>query len=348
MQAFMCADTANQAHVHESPALEWESGIQEPECPRCGYGLTGVVRSWTDACPLQGRCSECGLEFEWRDALNPQFSFPRWCVEGDGGRSVPLRAIRTMLMMFRPWRFWRELQMQHPVRWWRISLVFVLIVPLLYLVFAISAGLATWDSAKSSATVGVRKNPPWVDALQAGAMLNWFSTPTRSGPMPSTAINLYKPFRIVSAGWHSIRFKFDGRSSSYMRPVIAERGFTLICTVLGCPLGFILLPISRRVAKVRWRHVLRISLYSLLLAAFPLAIDIYAQLREPRSIQSLSIADIMLMLGLAAAAAWWGFAIHRYLRMRHAWLVAAYVILFAFLVQYFILQCVDLLIELLN
>jgi len=46
-----------------------------PACPRCQYNQSGTVAAWpTDAvgaaCPLQGRCPECGLDFACRDVLN--------------------------------------------------------------------------------------------------------------------------------------------------------------------------------------------------------------------------------------------------------------------------------------
>lgn len=48
-------------HHDERPAV----------CPRCGYDLHGTIDTWTDACPLTGVCSECGLEFIWSEILCP-------------------------------------------------------------------------------------------------------------------------------------------------------------------------------------------------------------------------------------------------------------------------------------
>ena len=52
-------------------------GQAEPMCPRCGYDLSGQVRTWTDACPLAGVCTECGFEVEYRFVLNPGLT-ARW------------------------------------------------------------------------------------------------------------------------------------------------------------------------------------------------------------------------------------------------------------------------------
>ena len=53
----------------------------DTSCPRCGYSQRGIVASWRDACPLAGRCAECGLDFVWSELLRPNLHEPRWCVE---------------------------------------------------------------------------------------------------------------------------------------------------------------------------------------------------------------------------------------------------------------------------
>ncbi|MCZ6834720.1 MAG: hypothetical protein O7G85_03005, partial [Planctomycetota bacterium] len=35
----------------------------------CGYDLRGTMGDWTNACPLRGVCSECGLGFDWADMI---------------------------------------------------------------------------------------------------------------------------------------------------------------------------------------------------------------------------------------------------------------------------------------
>lgn len=82
-------------------------------CPRCGYDQRGIIAQWTDACPLQGTCTECGLQYEWLDLLKP------WCVEN---ASSQYRLVRRMIGTFvrsvlAPWRFWREIRITHEHRW---------------------------------------------------------------------------------------------------------------------------------------------------------------------------------------------------------------------------------------
>jgi len=92
----------------DSPA---PSLISDPACPRCGYSLRGVAQ-WTDACPLTGTCSECGLEVEWRKAftiLPHPWLFERlW-------RFRPVRSfVATASRALRPWRLWKEVDLSEP------------------------------------------------------------------------------------------------------------------------------------------------------------------------------------------------------------------------------------------
>ncbi len=81
-------------------------------CPRCGYDLSGAVDSWSDRCPLEGVCPECGLSHRWRDVLNPGFAIPVWFVENP---NTPFRRgfPRTSARCFRPRSFWRDIWMTH-------------------------------------------------------------------------------------------------------------------------------------------------------------------------------------------------------------------------------------------
>ena len=85
-------------------------------CPRCGYDQRGIMATWSDSCPLNGTCTECGLQFSWSEAIHPEKSEPLWCVE-----FVPLRR-RVPVRSFWPWRFWSRLRMSQPIRWGRLAL----------------------------------------------------------------------------------------------------------------------------------------------------------------------------------------------------------------------------------
>ncbi|MCZ6835837.1 MAG: hypothetical protein O7G85_08695 [Planctomycetota bacterium] len=106
----------------------------ETACPRCGYDLQGVIASWEDACPMQGVCAECGLEYSWAEVMCPDKFEPRWCVEFKSrSLSFVRKAFKTFAKSLRPWSFWRDLKMSNDIHWLRLILylVLVLLLPLL-------------------------------------------------------------------------------------------------------------------------------------------------------------------------------------------------------------------------
>src|SRR5436190_16859703 len=92
-------------------------------CPRCGYDQRGIMATWSDSCPLNGTCTECGLQFSWSEAIHPEKSEPLWCVEFVPlRRRVPVACVWTFVRSFWPWRFWSRLRMSQPIRWGRLAL----------------------------------------------------------------------------------------------------------------------------------------------------------------------------------------------------------------------------------
>src|SRR3954466_10401245 len=85
-------------------------------CPRCGYDQRGVVATWTESCPLEGTCSECGLTLNWSEVLNPEQHEPQWCVEFvPKWQRVPAACMKTCLMSLWPWTFWKQIKMSQPI-----------------------------------------------------------------------------------------------------------------------------------------------------------------------------------------------------------------------------------------
>lgn len=86
-----------------------------PLCPRCGYDQTGVISSWQHSCPLTGICPECGLDFPWRNLLNPDHASHLSLFEH--AQSHRLRAWwRTTRKTWRPRRFWKWLRIDQEIR----------------------------------------------------------------------------------------------------------------------------------------------------------------------------------------------------------------------------------------
>ena len=133
-------------HTHETEQRDMLS-------PRCGYDLHGVISSWTNACPLHGNCSECGLDIDWADIVQGRLGqMPRWYVENGGLRTF-VTSIWTLLNSFALTWFWRRIKLEHEVR----------ISPLMhYLVIAhVLALVASSAMCGIVATAGARALNPY-------------------------------------------------------------------------------------------------------------------------------------------------------------------------------------------
>ncbi len=127
-------------------------------CPRCGYDVSGVVPTWTESCPLEGTCSECGLSFTWADIFFPDRLWPRWSFE-HGRRASPWRAIRMAARSFRPVNFWNGMRLEARVRPARLAIFAALVVLATWATIALLWGYNGYQMA----TLG-RQQSKWVGA----------------------------------------------------------------------------------------------------------------------------------------------------------------------------------------
>lgn len=101
------------------------------ECPRCDYDLRGAVQSWREMCPLEGRCTECGLEFDWADLFTRPLH--DWLFEHQYRRRPVRSALFTMIAPLGGRRICREVTLVQPIRlapliWLLVGLVLATIV----------------------------------------------------------------------------------------------------------------------------------------------------------------------------------------------------------------------------
>lgn len=92
----------------------------------------GEVDSWSEKCPLEGRCSECGLELSWHDLLSLLRIVPRWSFEHARtrrGRAFFGTVSRAVL----PWRLTRSLKLHHPFRLGRLVILLACVALMMYL-----------------------------------------------------------------------------------------------------------------------------------------------------------------------------------------------------------------------
>lgn len=224
----------------------------------------------------------------------------------------------------------------------------LLMLPILYLTFAVMLGGATVTASYQSTMYGTPVARPWLVGAQA-AIAPWTQAAVSAyGPLPQHLLRRFEWNRIALDGWFGIRSSLDFAGSSNGWGTISRAAFALICTLSACPVGFVLLPASRRVAKVRWRHIGRIAAYGLLIAVIPIAVDLFDQLPGVPYRWFGGVTLIMQVVVFGFATCWWAAAVRNYLRMPHAWGIAVYVVIFAYLFQWLIWQLIDMAIVLLK
>lgn len=194
-----------------------------PECPRCGYDLSGEAERWTDACPFKGRCSECGLDVVWGDLLNERLRRPAWLFELAEPQQLRWAFVRTAWRAIRPWRFWRDVRMEYPIAWRRLVVLVVFLFPMLYI---------TLLSAPVAARLGI-----------------------------GNVVNSYPAMMHFEHYWPEIVFPF-GALYRWWYPDIRAAAWISALAVLLLPMTLYLLPVTLRSARIRRAHIWRATLYS--------------------------------------------------------------------------------------
>ncbi|MCZ6835839.1 MAG: hypothetical protein O7G85_08705 [Planctomycetota bacterium] len=277
------------------PGTETTEGqANEPsvQCPRCGYDLEGARMARTEHTETQGRCSECGLVFDWTDVLDPKRDQPRWCVEyADSFFGLIKRSIATVFMfLFLPRRFWRTLKMKHPIKGRTLFGYFVVLLTLGY---------------------------AWSGVLAGGVfIMETYAYGTSSKFSSELSMAILFPFSMH----HSFGFNVSITMNDFygIHHLVATLGFLFLL-----PAAFVMLPVSRRRAKVRWEHIWRIAIYSAMylyaVTMIILTLSV-SMLHVSMPIQTLiSMAfSLMIFSIIPMATYWWAFATKHYLKMPHA------------------------------
>jgi hypothetical protein len=376
----MRSEPGDQSRLDAGPhALDPDADVP---CPRCGYSQRGVIESWRDACPLDGRCAECGLTFTWSELLRPRLH-ARWCVEYAPRRRrwLPPSIRQTIVRSSWPWWFWRSLKMSHAIRPRRLAAYALILVAWLVMIAAIAQvsaaiavrhtvakGLAQFD-ANTLPRLPARiqdlrqkqqqlpQLPPAEREQESAHLQQWIDGYTAALNAPPSTVNHSYPAAVAEAfltpwssrsrGWSTVALggtepypaprelywylltagpgRAGLRSVPLFRLAVVGTTASLGLFVL-MPFGFGLLPVSRRKAKVRWRHIVRVMAYGLLIPVVLVSAGIVvtgaALLTAFDSSGSRPIAVALAVLACAPVplvALWWTAAIRNYLRMPHAW-----------------------------
>jgi len=182
------------------------------------------VATWTDSCPLVGRCVECGNDLEWAGVFNPRRGDVQGFVEhAPDARRVLWWTYRTWAWTLLPWVFWSRIQIDQRTRpslW--AAWVFLLLVPA-HLCAAL-LGIAVWHLRLGMSAAPVRFAPQALDYV------SYFTFPVWT-------------LRGGRAAW------LAGTWPGYILPAAVF--------FLAWPALLMMLPITRDRARLRWEHVLR-------------------------------------------------------------------------------------------
>lgn len=294
-------------------------------CPRCGYDLRGVVATWRNTCPLEGVCTECGLDFRWTELLNRGLVAPDWHVETPlRHRRFPRRVLGTLWRSIaRPLLHWRSLRMSHPIRPAAIIGYLLGLIVVAYVGVAITTALMVErELAVSGAMAFDRLRVPLFALIHPmnSSRIDYAIDPL--GPIPWAAgPTACRP----PLGWFTAAAQAIGLAALFLAAWYAATA-----------LVFLALPVTRRRCKVRMEHVWRIAALGIgvwtpwlvVLGGFAMLLH-YERVVGGWARTSLgSVADVVVVLLFATGALttvatplWWSLAVRCYLRMEHAFWV---------------------------
>lgn len=281
-------------------------------CPRCGYDQSGVVVSWADRCPLGGVCSECGLDFSWRDVLSPVWTVPQWSFEHCRGWWQVGKHTRTCLHALFFWHFWRAIRMEHPLRSSRLWRHVGAMLLASHLVLAASASWRAWHIAMRVA--------PW-----------WWAGPGSRGRSAAPGEEAARAAADAFL-WPYWQVHLLGSPVIWQEHAFGRDGVFLLLWMGATPLGFLVLTETFRRVRVRFVHLWRGLAYSTtVVPVCTMVLVLYRNEWLAARVDALTGAsgfglsairgDVSRWL-VAIAAAWhmlfWWAMVRFYLRLPHA------------------------------
>lgn len=308
-------------------------------CLRCGYDLRGVMESWTNSCPLDGTCSECGLKWEWAELISPTRRLPRWNIELSSRPWSPRVFLRTLFMQLSPWIAWRELRMEHAVRGsrlvgyaGRIVLMCILLWYGAYVGFAAGNYVNMVMQRANGSVYSPAAEVIWLQFV----FMPWSDQSVGSVTHPTGTFALTAPARMFQYWLEYEPFAYGERWSVEDRKWgIASPLVVIVCWMIALA-GT---PTWLRHERLRYAHYFRIAIYALsfiMLHRLATTMTFWVaatDLIQPPTGQTIIIAQtvafaFMFLLGLP----WWMHVCDDYLRLNQPRRVAVVVHVFGFVV----------------
>lgn len=268
-----------------------------PACPRCGYDQSGLHATWTASCPLSGVCSECGLEIDWRDLLNPVFTHQGRLFE-HARRRLGRAFFESWWRALVPSAFWRWISITHPV------------VPA-----RIAAFIPLGFAATYVAFLG------FIAAVAAAILV----AATLGGGAAS--VGRYWVREVIQQALFPVRTEYI-----FMSDRVPPGIWIMLLSLAIMPAAFLAIPVSLRRARVRRIHLLRIWAYGFvaLPGVFLLPVALQAMARLADSTSSILNArysafltsqlepwhsESIIVLGFVWTFLWWTAAAGHYLKL---------------------------------
>ena len=323
--------------------------LNQYKCPRCGYDLLGISTQSTVS--TEGTCAECGLDFLWEDLRNHR-RLPKWYVEAeDTWLGGVLHSFSTIWRIVPPLMPWSKISLEAcagGIRWRAMAGWVMALMAAAHL----SAGLVVGSEAASRAYnvvqvsgatfyPGMPGGTPTQSllkgddspAVEAGIVLMcgvidpvaWFK------PLGGRAHRWMNMVRTPSGGFavwgsnHPPPWRYTSRGMLFV--------WGLLIASMLAPLVFIVLPVTRRRAKVLPSHLIRVWLLSLHipLVAFMLLMAGWAADLGLLFASMKTLSVLLMFASFLAFAYWWMAACQAYLRLSAALAVAISVLLISFL-----------------
>ena len=326
-----------------------------PSCPRCGYDLTGL-----DSEGERGTCAECGLSFSWED-LRERLHLPEWYVEKkDSIFGGVRRTASTLWWMLPPRLPWKKLPLEAFAGGfrWRAMIGWLAV---LAVIAHLSAGIVVGSEAarKAYEVVGATGTTiaPTPTRYQRWSLVVGDRSPTLEASL-AFVYGVVDP-----VGWFE---PLGGRAHAWMTTETAPSGvinmwgprhpapwaknrngmpvvwITLMASMLA-PIVFIVLPVTRRKAKVLPSHIIRLGLLSLFIPAlmFVLVMVGWGVELWRASGQNQVGAYVLMLGGVPALCWWWWSGCKQYLRLTSHGVVATSVLAIAFLSGFVVFVGID-------
>jgi hypothetical protein len=297
-----------------------------PICPRCGYDQTGIIDTWTDSCPTEGVCTECGDTLDWSLVFDPDRETKRWYTEHAPSaiRAVLRRTLPTIGMLVLPSRFWKRLDTNAKLDLWMLVRWSIGFLGTLYVLTTLVLVVASFAQRLYLTTTywGQNQPAPGSAGTVLGSMIRapeaWFEAFGFASTFPMS------PNRAASL-W----IDADVASGAISVSLFAIVSTLVWLMIMGA------VPTTRRLAKLRYAHIFRAVMIGLTL---PIAFALLARLLDP-------IAEVLInwrgwsgwavrrwssypigLIGLYASLVWpqwfWVSAIRTGWRVRPSWLLA--------------------------